>query len=103
MTDTETDMDTSTGMKIPRFNGKRGEDYGLWRHRLRAACRIKGVWGVVDATSSASTSTQGTIPTDTADARTLAKREKASAIIICALGDAPLRVVMDVDDDPTRM
>lgn len=37
------------------------------------------------------------------DIRTLAKREKASAIIISALGDASLRVVIDVNDDPGRM
>ena len=33
----------------------------------------------------------------------MAKREKTSGIIISALGDAPLRVVMDAEDDPARM
>lgn len=31
------------------------------------------------------------------------RREKACGMIICALGDAPLRVIMDVDDDPAQM
>ena len=104
MSESDTEMDTNSGIKISRFHGRRGEDYALWRHRLRAACRVKGVWGVVD------TSTESSVTTDLTDAervridsRTRAKREKASGIIISALGDAPLRVVMDVDDDPARM
>lgn len=33
----------------------------------------------------------------------LAKRVKACTFNICALGDAPLRVVMYIDDDPDHM
>ena len=47
MSDTNAEFETSSGMKLPRFHGNRGEDYGLWRHRLRAACRVKGVWAPV--------------------------------------------------------
>lgn len=94
-------------MKVPRFHGKQGEDYTLWRHRLRAACRIKGVWNVVASTtehsSTAKTSKDASPSSSQCVARLLAKREKACAIIICALEDAPLSVVMDVDDDPARM
>ena len=57
MSDTDAEFETSSGMKQPRFHGNRGEDYGLWRHRLRAACRVKGVWGVVDTTQTSSTTT----------------------------------------------
>lgn len=103
MSETENEMDTNTGIKIPRFHGRRGEDYGLWRHRLRAACRIKGVWRVVDISPAFSDSSNIQTGTEIADPRTLTKREKASGIIISALGDAPLRVVMEVDDDPQRM
>jgi len=103
MSGTDNDVETSSGLKLPRFHGKRGEDYGLWRHRLRAACRIKGVWDVVNGTPDSSAATaDSTTPSDTAP-QTMAKREKASGIIICALGDAPLRVVMEIDDDPARM
>ena len=35
--------------------------------------------------------------------RSTAKKEKASGIIISALGDAPLRVVIDAKDDPAKM
>jgi len=108
------DSDTETSsLKLVRFHGKRGEDYGLWRMRLRAACRVKGVWKVVESTSEttsqttlASTSVQkDTQPSSAvaASEKQLDKLEKASAIIISALGDAPLRVVMEADDDPSKM
>ena len=106
MSESEVESDPTNGLKIPRFHGRRGEDYGLWRHRLRAACRVKGVWSVVERSSTSqttSTTTAGARDVTTLDARTTAKREKASGIIISALGDAPLRVVMDVDDDPSKM
>lgn len=41
--DTEIESETTSDVKSPRFHGKRGEDYVLWRHRLRATCRINGV------------------------------------------------------------
>ena len=46
MSDTETESASTSGVKIPRFHGRRDDDYNLWRHRLRAACRIKNVWSV---------------------------------------------------------
>ena len=111
MSDTESELGGSTGVKIPRFHGRRGEDYALWRHRLRAMCRINGVWNVVNTGMGPSASTQSTNDADPSvsaevsriNARVLAKREKVSGIIISALGDAPLRVVIDIDDDPARM
>jgi len=106
MSDTDVESDVTSGFKIPRFHGKRDEDYGLWRLRLRAACRVKGIWSVVDPTASSSITTDTTLdvaPDALASVRRIAKREKASGIIISALGDAPLRVVLDVDDDPARM
>ena len=103
MSDSEVDSSTTSGVKIPRFHGKRGEDYGLWRLRLRAACRVKGVWGVVDPTSPASSTSEATTGATSEGTRLFLKREKASGIIISALGDAPLRVVLEADDDPERM
>ena len=106
MSDTETEGASTSGVKIPRFHGRRDDDYNLWRHRLRAACRIKNVWSVVNtgtSDSSASATTETDAATPTPSSRTAAKREMACGIIISALGDAPLRVVMDVDDDPGKM
>ena len=107
MSDTDVDTRTASGVKIPRFHGRRGDDYTLWRHRLRAACRIKNVWSVVNVLNSTTSSASGTIepstPTVVSPPGSAAKREMACGIIISALGDAPLRVVMDVDDDPSRM
>ena len=104
MSDSDGESNSGTGIKIPRFHGKRGEDYGLWRLRLRAACRVKGVWNVVESSSDSSTATDAASgETDTAPSRNIAKLEKASGIIISALGDAPLRVVLEADDDPKRM
>ena len=51
MTGSEGDTDGLSGLRIPRFEGNRGEDYGLWRFRLRAACRVKGLWDVVQPRS----------------------------------------------------
>lgn len=99
MTDTEGEYESTSGIKIPRFHGRRGEDYSLWRMRLRAACRIKGVWDVVECSTDSSSSTS----TTTAPTPSSAKREKASVIIINALGDAPLRAVLEADEDPARM
>ena len=48
MSDSEVERESSTSLKTPRFKGKHEEDYGLWRMHLRAICRIKGVWSVVE-------------------------------------------------------
>jgi gag-polypeptide of LTR copia-type len=97
MSDSDTDnRRISSSHKIPRFNGKRGEDYGLWRLRLRAACRAQRLWSLVDAAATRATATS------TSDDVTVNK-ERACSIIIAALGDSPLRVVADVDDEPDRM
>ena len=102
MSESEAESTGSSEIKIPRFHGRRDEDYGLWRLRLRAACRVKGLWNVVD-TSSSATSSESTSTTVPDPGRRIAKREKASGIIISALGDAPLRVVLQADDDPEKM
>lgn len=109
------DSDTETSsLKLVRFHGKRGEDYGLWRMRLRAACRVKGVWKVVESTSETTSQTslastslekdsQQPSSSVSVPEKHLEKLEKASAIIISTLGDAPLRVIMEADDDPSKM
>eukprot|EP00171_Calliarthron_tuberculosum_P005278 IDg5278t1 len=49
MSVSDIDIDSMSTIKIPRFLGRRGDDYGLWRLRLRAICRVKGLWGVFEA------------------------------------------------------
>lgn len=73
MSDSETDPNGSTEIKLPRFHGRRGEEYGLWRLRLRVACRVKEVWGVVKNQSGA-VSTTGTVGTDLGEVATLTRQ-----------------------------
>ena len=69
--------------------------------RLRAICRIKGVWIVVEkkVTTEQSEPSSGTTENISAATRSTAKKEKASGIIISALGDNPLRVVIEAEHD----
>jgi hypothetical protein len=49
MSDSEADTrHSSSSHRIQRFHGTRSDDYGLWRLRLRAACRAKKLWSFVD-------------------------------------------------------
>lgn len=64
----------------------------------QAACRMKGVWEVVEtafASQFKSMSTTNVYITSSA------QRENASGIIIIALGIVPQHVVLDADDDPS--
>lgn len=96
-------MDTSTGMKMPRLHGWRGEDYGLSRHWLRAGRQAKGVGPLLEiiATSSEAMASSETSPVKFR--KLLRKREKASDINIFALGEAPLRFVIGMDQEPDSM
>ena len=105
MSDLEVERESSTSFKIPCLEGKQGEDYGLWRIRLRAICPTRGVWSVGEKkrTTEQSEPSSGTTENISSATRSTAKREKASGIIISELGDAPLRVVIEAEDDPARM
>ena len=104
MAEPETTVEYTSTLKIPRFNGKQGEDYGLWRMRLRAACRAKGVWGVAEPKNFQSGKDSNSESTAaTTSSSSTSKKEMASGIIISALGDAPLRVVVEVEDEPAQM
>ena len=78
MSDSDVERESSTSFKIPRFKGKQGEDYGLWRMRLRAICRIKGVWSVVEkkVTTEQSEPSSGTSENISAATQSTAKKEK---------------------------
>lgn len=41
MYDTDREGESRPGLKIPGFNGRRGDDYEFWRHRLLSAFLIK--------------------------------------------------------------
>ena len=99
----EIEEETSVSLRIPRFNGSRTDDYGLWRMRLRAACRVKGVWDAVEESPGDAASSSSTSKAKSGSSKSMKKREKASGIIISGLGDAALRVVMEADEDPSRM
>eukprot|EP00171_Calliarthron_tuberculosum_P002471 IDg2471t1 len=102
--DYESDERTSSH-KLPCFNAGRRDDYGLWRLRLRAACRAKGVWRLVDPSISTKSppNNELTDSTELTVGDSIEKLEKACALIISALGNTHLRVIQDVDDDPRRM
>ena len=126
MSDSEDDSPRSSTSKILRFHGRRGEDNELWRLRLRASCRVKGLWDLVnkpqsewnnckartdeqsgtakDLTSSTTNATKTKPQNVNGNERKLiARMEKTSRLIISALGNAPLRVVPEDDGDPSRM
>ena len=103
MSDTDTEFETSSGMKPPDSMGTEVKTMDSGAIVCVLLVVSKGFWGVVDTTQTSSTTTHSTPDQAYDSPRTMVKREKASGIIISALGDAPLRVVMDVDDDPSRM
>lgn len=65
---------------------------------MRAACRVKGLLEVVGK-SSKHIHDCFTVTNSVTSTR---KKEKSSGIIISALGDAPLRVVIEAEDHPGK-
>jgi hypothetical protein len=123
----DSDTESCTTSRIPRFIGKRHEDCALWHVRVRAACRAMGLWKVTDTVPAAvehtmSTQASGgdlsrnfvadsvTTFSDAAaalqsdvDSKTARQMECASPLIVSALGDdATLRIVADADGDPAK-
>lgn len=96
----------SSGFKISSFIGRLVDYYGHWCLLLRAVCRVKGVWGVLEPSTGASSTTtaitsaaEGALPSN----HELTKRERESGTIISSLGDSPIHVVLEADDDPKRI
>ena len=72
--------------KIQKFNGRLNDDYNLWRIRAEAALKGKGYWKALHDEKC-----------------TVEVKQKSSAMIIHALGDAALRVCMSDVDEPLEM
>ena len=74
-------------------------DYDLWKIRIHAILRAQGLSDVFNQDEASESSTA-----QDHDGRTNEQhRQKASAIIVTALGDRPLRVVRNVIGDPAQM
>jgi hypothetical protein len=109
----DSDTESCTTSRIPRFIGKRHEDCALWRVRVRGACRAKGLRKVTDTVPAAAEPTTVTqasggdssrncvadsvktfsdvaaaLQSDV-DSKTARQMECASSLIISTLGDAP--------------
>eukprot|EP00171_Calliarthron_tuberculosum_P000561 IDg561t1 len=72
--------------KIQRFNGRSFDDFNLWRSRAEITLKSKGYWSKL-LTSNCSQDV----------------KDKASAMIVGALGDSALRVCISKIDDPMGM
>lgn len=100
MSVSDAEADKLLAFKFPRFHGKRGEDYGLWRLRLRAALRVRILWSLTRKSSEPLASQ--TI-SEAYQALITLKLQKASRIIISAVRNSPLQVIAEVDDEPCHM
>lgn len=72
--------------KLVKFNGRSNEDYAIWRMRAEVSLKGKGLWEKLDKEDC---------PNST--------KEKATAIIVAALGDGPFRVCYNYVNDPKAM
>jgi gag-polypeptide of LTR copia-type len=78
------------------FDGKPTSDFMIWYMRIIATLKCKGLLHCVEKTYSVS----GSPPTRPSSEL---ESEKASILIIEALGDRPLRIVSNLTEDPRDM
>ena len=93
---------------LPKFDGSKTSDFGLWLCRLEAVLEDKGIAHTIapDDFPARSSLTGVEIPSASILAESAefsAARKKAAAIIINGLGDKPLRVVVAHRKDPALM
>lgn len=79
-------MSSDGNPKIQKFNGRRNDDYTLWRLRCEMALKGKGHWSELE--------TKG------CDQRT---NDKSSAMMVAALGDSALMVCSSKISEPLEM
>ena len=72
--------------KIAKLGGKAADDYNTWRLRAVIALKGKGYWSILN---------RDECPEEI--------NEKATALIVNALGDTALRVCSAALDDPLQM
>lgn len=87
---------------LPIFDGKLDSDFQLWYCRLAAILKDKNLGQLFEA-DTAETSTAVSVATDEARSVGNANIRKASAIIINALGNKPLRLVASSKHTPFLM
>ena len=81
--------------KIAKFKGGRGDDFALWKMRVKALLIGKECWDVTDQLAQP-------VEGDTTTA-IATRKAKAVMLIVNALGDNHLRVVMqESTDDPRK-
>ncbi len=73
-------------LKIQKFNGRTSDDCNLWRVRAETALKGKGYWSKLNS--------------DNCDSDV---KDKASAMLVNALGDLALRVCMNEVSEPMKM
>jgi hypothetical protein len=93
---------------LPKFDGSKTSDFGLWLCRLEAVLEDKGIAYTIEPEEfpPRSSLTVVELPSASAlaeSAEFAAARKKAAAIIINGLGDKPLRVVVSHRRDPALM
>ena len=77
---------SSEDHKIQKFDGRRKDDYNLWRIRAEIALKGKGYWSLLQVKDCDSIT-----------------KEKASAMIVNALGNSALRVCSNHVSEPMDM
>ena len=87
MTDTKiVSKEVSDDLTLTKFKGRPNEDYNLWKFRLKSVLRGKQYWNKLLSKDC---------PEDV--------KEKAEAILVSGLGDAPLRSCMGESPDVMKM
>lgn len=82
--------------KIPRFNGRSGDNFSLWSGRVEMALRAKDLFSCVEGERASSSRTGSSEESSL-------RRDKAAALIIAALGDKPLQCVISDLHNPARI
>ena len=99
-----TDSRATVTTALTRFDGKPSSDFGIWELRLIAALKSRGLAHCVDKHHKGHSSTSYASSSSSAPkVPTKEDKEKASTVIIEALGDRPLRIVSALTEDPRAM
>lgn len=79
-------MSTEETTRIQKFGGRQSDDYPLWRLRFEIALKRKGHWNQLQSKDCDQD-----------------VRDKASAIMVAALGDTAFRICSNKAGDPMAM